>query len=641
MLRKLLNVRNTMIWLPVVTASTIFTVVGICVHFFKNRTHTKRGTAAEQTKLHSGELSVRSYLSNFQSLPEVQPETVISNKELQTAYIQENFGTVSTSAKPKIYTVPELKETYRDEVNGIRKVSIGQSVRSVQEKVVLLVGETGTGKTTLINGIFNYILGIEWKDDFRLMLTDKIMEDIDRDEAESQTKWITSYTIHHQPWFTIPFSLTVIDTPGFGDTEGIERDREIEKQIKTLFTRKGLGGLDQLDAIGFVAQASQGRLTPSQLYIFNSILSIFGKDLAQNIFMMLTFADDGTPQILSGIQEANVQYKDYFQFNNSALFGSNDEKKKSSRFNQMFWELGTSMFQKFMEQLKFVQAKSLLLTQEHLKERHELKSIIEGIQRNIQVELNELAHIKMDHQVIKYHEREIDEKKHFTYKTRKQTIESEEVDVNTSTTNCLICKTTCHEECSVSDDSMKINCSVMQNGRCKICPEQCSWKNHRNQSFVYRTKIQNVTQASENLRVKYDMEEDQQQTSEQLAENCVNQFAKRQEKTLQYAEEARVCLERINKIALKPNLLTIVDYLDLLIQDEKKQTKPGWHDRVEQLEEVKKRVKVKQPKRNAICNSCCYILGAIFSAIATCGRAIWTVITRCVAVICREFLCCM
>ena len=79
-------------------------------------------------------------------------------------------------------------------------------------------------------------------------------------------------------------------------------------QIKEFFETKGSCGIDRLDAVGFVVQSSQSRLTQTQCYIYDSILSIFGKDIEKNIFLLCTFLDNDKPQVLSSILEANIPY---------------------------------------------------------------------------------------------------------------------------------------------------------------------------------------------------------------------------------------------------------------------------------------------------------------------------------------------
>ena len=91
------------------------------------------------------------------------------------------------------------------------------------EKVLMVLGATGAGKTTLINGMVNYILGVQWKDHFRYKL---IIEDDKVSQASSKTKDITAYTLHPIRGSAVPYTLTIIDTPGFGDTEGIERETD-------------------------------------------------------------------------------------------------------------------------------------------------------------------------------------------------------------------------------------------------------------------------------------------------------------------------------------------------------------------------------------------------------------------------------
>ena len=99
---------------------------------------------------------------------------------------------------------------------------------TLNEKVVLVVGATGSGKTTWINAMLNYILDVKYTDKFRF----KLVIDVDAsNQAISQTQHITIYTIHHQNGFKIDYTLTIIDTPGFGDTRGIQKDKEIELEL--------------------------------------------------------------------------------------------------------------------------------------------------------------------------------------------------------------------------------------------------------------------------------------------------------------------------------------------------------------------------------------------------------------------------
>ena len=146
-----------------------------------------------------------------------------------------------------------------------------------QEKVILVIGATGAGKTTFINSLVNYVFDIKYSDKFRFKL---IAEPTSTDQSKSQTIHISSYTLHFHDEFKVDYTLTVIDTPGFGDTGGITRDIEVVKELYNFF-QSDHGYIDHLDAVGFVASASLPRLTPTQKYIFDSVLSLFSKTLSR------------------------------------------------------------------------------------------------------------------------------------------------------------------------------------------------------------------------------------------------------------------------------------------------------------------------------------------------------------------------
>lgn len=54
----------------------------------------------------------------------------------------------------------------------------------VKSKTILLVGATGTGKSTLIDGIANYVLGVNWEDTFRFTVLN--LENHERKRSENQ-----------------------------------------------------------------------------------------------------------------------------------------------------------------------------------------------------------------------------------------------------------------------------------------------------------------------------------------------------------------------------------------------------------------------------------------------------------------------
>ena len=497
------------------------------------------------------------------------------------------------SSEPLNVYVPIMNPTYEDQKNLIRKFEIGESNLCASEKVIMMVGATGSGKTTLINGLFNYIFDVKWKDSFRL----KLIEENAPNQAESITKYISSYTIHHQQGFNVPYTLTVIDTPGFGDTKGITRDQEITKQIKTFFTTAGPSGIDRLDAVAFVAQSSLARLTPSQKYIFESILAIFGKDIASCIVLLLTFADGQKPQILDSFKEANFPYRKYYKFNSSALYINNNDNFKDdsddddddATMGQLFWDIGEKSFKSFKAQLDKVHPTSLVQTNEVLDERLKLEISIEGIQKEIKLALGKLERLATEIQVLSSHEEDIDKNKDINYEVNHIKCIKRDTDHGQNTTNCLKCFVTCHERCAFKNDDEKIKCIAMTERYCTICPEKCFWNMHRNQPYVYVYEHEKKVNTLQGLKTRYQVAEGKKLAAEQVVKKCANEFEAAQVELLSLAEAARKSIQRLEEIALRPNPLSIVEYIDILINSEKQESKPFWQKRTTQLQDVRKK----------------------------------------------------
>ncbi|KAJ3602035.1 hypothetical protein NHX12_029795 [Muraenolepis orangiensis] len=138
------------------------------------------------------------------------------------------------------------------EVDGCRRFALGEDNTVKPSRTIMVLGATGSGKSTLVNGMINYILGVKWEDKFRFKLVD---ENTAQSQAHSQTSEVTVYKLNHREGFQINYSLTIVDTPGFGDTRGIERDRMIIGQLENLF--KAPLGVSTIDAICFSQSPSR------------------------------------------------------------------------------------------------------------------------------------------------------------------------------------------------------------------------------------------------------------------------------------------------------------------------------------------------------------------------------------------------
>ena len=493
------------------------------------------------------------------------------------------------------YRVDKLmKEEMRDKKNRIARFSFekpsdviskvkGWVTKSPEEKVLLVVGATGAGKSTLINGIVNYIFGVEWDDKYRIKL---ILDKTSESQAHSQTAWITAYTFYWQQGFPFPYTLTIIDTPGFGDTQGIERDKEIVHQIKHLFEKDC--GVDVLHAIGFVVPAPLARPTQTQCYIFDSILALFGRDVADNICVMATFADGGKPPVTEVIKVANVPHKHIFKFNNSALFQHDDDG-----FAKMFWQMGIKSCKNFFDFLSNAKVSSLQMTREVLKVRKHLETCVSGIRPQTKLGLSKMDELRQEEQILRNHESQIKGNENFTYEVELLKIVKKDVQPGTYVTNCHQCNITCCANCRFADDNDKQYCGAMKNhgpnATCAVCPGGCHWKLHKNNSFYFDTYTVKEKRTFADLERKYKAGVAGKNKVEGMIVSINKEIEEISEKVLCNIQEVCRCLDRLSEIALKPDPITDTEYIDLLIEGEKKEAKPGYQQRTKGLQLAKEK----------------------------------------------------
>jgi len=523
-----------------------------------------------------------------------------------------------SDGEPAVYALPLTEfRPARNEQAKTRKFSIGPPpLRTVPEKTIMLVGATGTGKSTLIDGIVNYVLGVNWNDPFRFTLEHLEEEEAARkgNLALSQTEWITCYTINPEQGGRLDYKLTIIDTPGFYDTRGLDRDKQTVDQIRQLFSAPGEKGVVCIDAVCFLVKAPDARITIVQKYIFNSILSLYGNDIKDNIRTLVTFADekdaifslygndiagniktlvtfaDGMePPVLAALRQSDLPFGRHFTFNNAGLFAGN-KNLDSFSLAPMFWELGTKSFREFFIDLATTKSVSLKLTKEVLEERQKLELTIGSLPPTVDAVIAKLDALKQELKKLEEYEVDIENNKNFIYEVEDVRQTKKDLEPGVYSMNCLQCNFPCHARCTEADDNHKAKCVAMDSsGNCKVCPGRCRWKNHKSTNYTFEYQTNKVKKTYAEMKKKYETAVERKHTAEQILQKMYNDF-----KVLQENIESLMCVvnqsnNRLKEIALRPNPLNMVEHIDLMIESEKMEMKEGFLGRIKALKEYRKR----------------------------------------------------
>ena len=168
-----------------------------------------------------------------------------------------------------------------------------------QELNILILGETGVGKSTWINGFYNYLTYSSLKEaeendlcskiPTKFIVTDDNFEEIivstgeDTNEVQHPGQSTTQQSKEHS--FKLPEGtmIRLIDTPGIGDTGGIDQDKaNFENILNTLSNHKELHG------ICILMKPNNARLSVVFRYCIKELLTYLHRDASKNIMFCFT-----------------------------------------------------------------------------------------------------------------------------------------------------------------------------------------------------------------------------------------------------------------------------------------------------------------------------------------------------------------
>lgn len=176
-----------------------------------------------------------------------------------------------------------------------------QKHRPLKEMNILILGETGVGKSTWINGIVNYITFPTLEDakacELRSVIPTsftvtnenyeetKITVGEDKNECleangQSATQGPKTYAIELRGTL-----IRLIDTPGIGDTRGIDQDRKNFKHIL-----HHISYLDELHGICILLKPNDSRINVMFRFCIKELLTHLHKSASENIVFCFTNA---------------------------------------------------------------------------------------------------------------------------------------------------------------------------------------------------------------------------------------------------------------------------------------------------------------------------------------------------------------
>ena len=154
---------------------------------------------------------------------------------------------------------------------------------------MLLIGETGSGKTSFLNLLWNCGMvqalggdfGVDKLQQFR-QFNDMSLENAESRQMESKTNGVKLYDVQLSE-----LKVGVIDTPGFGDPRGISQDKENVKKIIAALRYEQF-----ISCICLIINGRQARMSATLKYVMSEITAILPKEILNNIIVVFSNTSD-------------------------------------------------------------------------------------------------------------------------------------------------------------------------------------------------------------------------------------------------------------------------------------------------------------------------------------------------------------
>lgn len=243
-----------------------------------------------------------------------------------------------------------MKDTFQDQVNKTRVLSIGKD-NDNPNKIIIIVGNKLSGKTTVATAVVNHIFGVKFQDSFRLLIDDDLVSRFGKDN-QKETTWTTAYCFNHIQALRLNYNLKIIDSAGFDDDDAQSNKTVVSKIAKLL---KQICKTDSTTFLVFTAPGMQDNLPGSFKTIHKQLLRITDKG-TDKMFFLDAYAPtqkSPVPKALKKLESSTVKV---FKFDSRTYFPADKEPNHKEKYkeiiNDMNWVIEHQTLEKFFGKLK-------------------------------------------------------------------------------------------------------------------------------------------------------------------------------------------------------------------------------------------------------------------------------------------------
>lgn len=368
-----------------------------------------------------------------------------------------------------------------------------------QQYNILLFGETGSGKSTLINYLTNFFLGGSLKK-LKVAIPTKhhkatenwtYSEQDLHDTSKSKTRDCIDYDFTKGD-----LCFNFIDTPGLSDTEGTAKDDEHIVKIMTAAENRG-----NLSAIIIVINGTVARATVNLRNTLTLLKGSVPDVLLKNLLVVLTNCSKATANFdLKQLEPWKVPKDNVFHMNNSALSMPIQEWKDDEDIMEdlvAHWKRSMKAMESIMKKVKQLGNKATHAFRDMRVKRNKIKAELHGIL----LEMKKLQTLQDDLNSAQVDEKDVatDIRKYANFKETKIVDYVEMEDAPYHSTICMMHSKICHERCGLRYTTEQGNeifkgCSCMGGGPlCRECECEHSTHYHDKKKPVKKTKtVENI-----------------------------------------------------------------------------------------------------------------------------------------------------